>query len=111
LHTNVLIYVAIKLGYVRLQRSDCRRSAEAFEMCLKKKKERTVAQLNLALAYRKVGDRDLAQLVYEQALNSDPKSLDAVRGLAALALERDDLRLGGAGARARRPPAWRRWSS
>ena len=47
--------------------------------------------MNLALAYWKMGDRDLSQLVYEQALNNDPKSLDALRGLAALALERGDF--------------------
>jgi tetratricopeptide (TPR) repeat protein len=30
-------------------------------------------------------------LVYEQVLNADPKNMDAVRGLAALALERSDF--------------------
>ena len=46
--------------------------------------------MNLALAYWKMGERDLAQLVYEQVMAADPKSLDALRGLAALALERSD---------------------
>ncbi|MCS7315267.1 MAG: tetratricopeptide repeat protein, partial [Bryobacteraceae bacterium] len=46
------------------------------------------AQLNLALSYWKLGELDLAQAAYEQALDLDPRSVHALRGLAALALQR-----------------------
>ena len=47
--------------------------------------------MNLALSYWKMGDHKRAQQAYEQVLGNDPKSLDALRGLAALSLERSDI--------------------
>jgi protein O-GlcNAc transferase len=43
------------------------------------------------LAYWKKGDAAAARKAFEKALASDPKSIDALRGLAALAMERQDL--------------------
>ena len=74
-----------------MQRANYAGAAQAFETCLKKRAQWAEAQMNLALSYWKMGERDLAQLVYEQVLNADPKNMDAVRGLAALALERSDF--------------------
>jgi Tfp pilus assembly protein PilF len=47
--------------------------------------------MNLGLAYWKKGDAAAARKAFEKALASDPKSVDALRGLAGLAMERQDL--------------------
>ena len=48
-------------------------------------------RLNLGLASWNVGDRDAASRAFEAVLEADPHSFDALRGLAALAVEREDL--------------------
>ena len=80
-----------RLGYLRLQRSDFRGSIEAFENCLRKRTAWPEAQVNLGLAYWKMGDRDSAGITFAGALEADPESVDALRGLAALAIEREDF--------------------
>ena len=49
------------------------------------------AQLNLGLSYWNMGDHDGAAKAFEAVLEADPHSIDALRGLAALAVEREDL--------------------
>ena len=48
-------------------------------------------QLNLGLAYWNIGDQEGAAKAFEGVLESDPHSIDALRGLAALAVEREEL--------------------
>jgi len=80
-----------RLGYLRLARNDYRGGAEAFHACVKKRAAWPEAQLNLGLCNWNLGDRDGAAKAFEAVLASDPKSIDALRGLAALAVEREDL--------------------
>jgi len=49
------------------------------------------AHLNLGLAYWKMGAHDEAAKAFQAVLETDPTSLDAMRGLAAMAVEREDL--------------------
>ncbi|MCC6391786.1 MAG: tetratricopeptide repeat protein, partial [Bryobacterales bacterium] len=75
----------------RLTRGDYHGGAEAFDACLRKKNNWPEALVNLGLSYWKIGDRDSARRSYEQALESNAESVDALRGLAALAIERNDF--------------------
>lgn len=76
-----------RLGYLRLQREDYRGALEAFEGCLKYRPQWPEAQANLALSYTGLGERAHAERIYEKMLDDDPKCIDALRGLAALALQ------------------------
>src|SRR6185436_14196030 len=49
------------------------------------------AQLNLGLALWNTNDHEGAAKAFETVLESDPSSIDALRGLAAMAVEREDL--------------------
>ena len=80
-----------RLGYLRLQRADHRGAAEAFQACVRKRSPWPEAQLNLGLSYWNLGDHDSAAKAFEAVLEADPHSIDALRGLAALAVEREDL--------------------
>ena len=80
-----------RMGYLRLQREDFRGAAEAFEGCLKYRTAWPEAHANLALAYSGLGERDHAERLYEKMLDADPKSMDALRGLAALSIQTSDF--------------------
>src|SRR5262249_11312294 len=80
-----------RMGFLRLQRQDYRGAVEAFEGCLKYRPQWPEAQANLALSYSGLGDRDHAERIYEKMAEADPKNLDALRGLAALAKHADDF--------------------
>src|SRR5581483_7304201 len=80
-----------RLGYLRLKREDYRGAIEAFEGCIKHRPQWPEAQANLALAYSGIGERDNAERLYEKMLDSDPKCLDALRGLAALSIQASDF--------------------
>ena len=80
-----------RLGYLRLQREDFRGASEAFEGCLKHRPNWPEAHANLALAYSGLGERDHAERLYDKMLEGDPKSIDALRGLAALAIQSSDF--------------------
>ena len=80
-----------RMGYLRLQREDFRGAAEAFEGCLKYRPAWPEAHANLALAYSGLGERDHAERLYEKMLDADPKSMDALRGLAALSIQANDF--------------------
>jgi Tfp pilus assembly protein PilF len=49
------------------------------------------AHMNLGLAQWKKGDEAAARKSFEKALAADPKSVDALRGLAVLAIQRQDF--------------------
>jgi len=63
---------------------------EAFEACLRARSKWTEARLNLGIAYWKLGDAAAARRTFEEVVAAEPNSVDALRGLAALALESDD---------------------
>ena len=81
-----------RLGYLRLLRADYLNSAEAFESCLAKRPDWAEAHLNAGIAYARIGQPDEARHSFQEALMLRPDSSDAVRGLAALALEAVGLR-------------------
>jgi tetratricopeptide (TPR) repeat protein len=80
-----------RLGCLRLQRDDFTGAVEAFEVCLNRRPDWKDAQANLALACAKAGDHARAQRIYDEMLESDPKSVAALRGLAGLALDGSDF--------------------
>ena len=79
-----------RLGYLRLLRGDYGTSAEAFQACLAKRPDWPEAHLNAGIAYARSGNPDAARRSFQEALMLRPDSSDAVRGLAALALEQQD---------------------
>jgi tetratricopeptide (TPR) repeat protein len=79
------------MGYLRLQRGDHRGAAEAFEGCLKYRPNWPEAYANLALAYTGLGERDRAERLYQKILDGDAASVDALRGMASLALQASDF--------------------
>jgi tetratricopeptide (TPR) repeat protein len=80
-----------RMGYLRLKREDFRGAVEAFEGCLKYRPYWPEAQANLALAYSGMGDKEHAERLYDKMLESDPKSVDALRGIAALSIQAGDF--------------------
>ncbi len=47
--------------------------------------------MNLGLAQWKLGDQDGARRAFQAVLETEPNSIDALRGLAAMAIEREEL--------------------
>ena len=86
--TPILEDVWFRLGYLRLERGDYRGGAEAFHACVAKRPDWTEAQLNLGICCWNMGDHEGASKAFEAVLAANPESLDALRGLAALAVER-----------------------
>jgi tetratricopeptide (TPR) repeat protein len=80
-----------RLGLSRLERGDHRGSAEAFLSAVQKRAEWPEAQRNLGIACWNIRDLDGAMKAFEAVLALDPDSIDAVRALAALAVERNDF--------------------
>ena len=80
-----------RLGYLRLLRADYVHSAEAFEACLMHRADWPEAHLNAGIAYARTGNATAARKSFQEALMLYPDSSDAVRGLAALALEQEDF--------------------
>jgi len=82
-----------RLGYLRLQRQDYRGAASAFEGCIQCRPNWPEAYANLALAYSGMGERGQAEQIYANMLDGNPKCLDALRGLAGLAIHSSDYEL------------------
>ena len=80
-----------RLGYLRLGRGDYRGATEAFDACTRKRAQWPEAQLNLGLAHWKLGDQEGAAKAFQTVLETEPGSVDALRGLAAMAIEREQL--------------------
>jgi tetratricopeptide (TPR) repeat protein len=72
-------------------RGDYALSAEAFQACLAKRPEWPEAHLNAGIAYARSGNPDSARRAFDEVRMLRPDSTDAVRGLAALALEQQDF--------------------
>jgi tetratricopeptide (TPR) repeat protein len=79
-----------RLAYLRLLRGDFAASAEAFETCVKKRSDWPEAYLNAGIAYARLGNSDAARRCFQEALMLRPGSADAMRSLAALALDCQD---------------------
>src|SRR5262249_37328585 len=79
-----------RLGYLRLLRGDYAASSQAFQACIDRRPEWPEACLNARIAYARSGDPAQARRYFQDALMVRPDSSDAVRGLAALALEQQD---------------------
>src|SRR5581483_10752538 len=78
-----------QMGYLRLEKCDYRGAVEAFQHCVFRKHDWSEAQFNLALSAWQAGDRDAAAKAFQAVLGLEPNSVDALRGLAALAVERE----------------------
>jgi tetratricopeptide (TPR) repeat protein len=74
---------------MRLERGDNRGATEAFQACTQKRPDWPEAQMNLAIACWNIGDHDGAGKAFEAVLAATPESVDALKGLAALAVERE----------------------
>lgn len=79
-----------RLGYLKLQRGDYQGAAESLRICLQKRPAWSSAELNLALAYWKLGLYLDSQTVLLELLRREPGNLEAVRGMSANALEQKD---------------------
>jgi tetratricopeptide (TPR) repeat protein len=80
-----------RLGYLKLQRGDYAGAADCLRACLQKRPSWTAAELNLALAYWKLGKHSQSQEVLLELLQREPGNLEAVRGMSANALEQKDM--------------------
>ena len=81
---------AFRLGFLQLQRGEFASAVDSFETCLKKRKDWVEALLNLGLACWKFEDLDAATETFNRVLALQPKNIDALRALIAIAIERKD---------------------
>jgi tetratricopeptide (TPR) repeat protein len=81
---------AFRLGFLQLQRGEFAGAVDSFEICLKKDQNWMEALLNLGLACWKFEDLETAEKTFARALTLQPSSPDAIRALAAIAIERKD---------------------
>jgi len=68
-----------------------RGSVEAFQKCVQKRADWPEAQLNLGISCWNTADSEGAVKAFEAVLESSPDSVDALRGLASLAVERENF--------------------
>jgi tetratricopeptide (TPR) repeat protein len=80
-----------RLGYLCLLHGEYSASAEAFQDCLSRRADWPEAWLNSGIAYARSARPADARRCFEETLMLRPDSSDAVRGLAALALEQQDF--------------------
>ena len=71
-------------------RSDAPGAIAALERCLSRRPEWVEAQINIGLAYKQTGETEKAARSFECALAAKADSVEALRGLAALAIEKQD---------------------
>jgi len=80
-----------RIGHLRLQRGNFPGSIEAFQGCLQRRPTWPEARLNLGIAYWRSGDKEAARTCFQELTASGGESKEALRGLAALALERQEF--------------------
>jgi tetratricopeptide (TPR) repeat protein len=78
---------SFRLGYLRLKRGEFAGAVDCFEACLKQRKDWPEALLNLGIASWKFGDLESAADAFRQVRSINPKHADALRYLAAVAIE------------------------
>jgi tetratricopeptide (TPR) repeat protein len=76
-----------RLGFLKLSREDYQGASQDFEACLVERPQWREAEINLAMAYSKLNRADEAQAVLDKLLAREPRSVDALRGAAALSVE------------------------
>jgi len=76
---------------LQLLRADYASSADAFQACLTRRPDWPEAYLNAGIAYARSGNPEEAKHCFQEALMLHPGSTDAVRGLAALALDQQNF--------------------
>ena len=79
-----------RIGYLRLLRGDSAGSIEPFRVCVGKRPDWLEALMNLGVAQRRVADFEGAKATFTQALSCHPQSTDALRALAAVAVDQSD---------------------
>jgi len=79
---------------LRLQHGNNPGSITAFEACLAKQPDWPEAEINLGMAHSNAGHFDQADAVLRKLLSRHPDSVEALKGLAAIALKRDDREKG-----------------
>jgi tetratricopeptide (TPR) repeat protein len=79
-----------RVGYLRLLRGDSAESVEPFRVCLSKRSDWLEALINLGIAQRRLGDLEGAKASFAEAAARHPQSSDALRGLAAVAVDQGD---------------------
>jgi tetratricopeptide (TPR) repeat protein len=82
---------SFRIGYLRLLRGDFVSSAQAFETCIEQRADWPEAYLNAGIAYARTARPEDAKRCFQEALMLRQDSTDAIRGLAALALEEQDF--------------------
>jgi tetratricopeptide (TPR) repeat protein len=78
---------SFRLGYLRLKRGEFAGAVDCFEACLKQRKDWLEALVNLGVASWKFGDLESAASAFRQVRSGNPKHPDALRYLAAVAIE------------------------
>jgi tetratricopeptide (TPR) repeat protein len=78
---------AFRLGYLQFQRGEYAGAVDCFEACVKKRHDWVEALLNLGLASWKFEDLEAAAATFRQILTVNPKHVDALRSLTAVAIE------------------------
>lgn len=81
---------AFRIGHLRLERADYPGSIQALEACLEKRPNWPEARLNLGIAHWRAGDKEAARVCFQELTASGADSKEALRGLAALALEHQE---------------------
>jgi len=87
------VEASFRLGYLRIQRGDYRGAVDAFGACLKLRPAWVQARLNLAFAYFKLEELEAARREFETVLESDPESIEALRGIAEISVVKTDYTL------------------
>jgi tetratricopeptide (TPR) repeat protein len=79
-----------RLGYVRFQLGDFSGCIRAFDSCLAFQQKDLAVLLNLGIAHWRMRNLELAKETLQKVLTASPKSVEALRCLAAIALEQHD---------------------
>lgn len=79
-----------RIGMICLAREDWEGSLAAFETCLRRRQPWKEASLNRGYALRELDRPAEARQCYEQVLTSEPRCVEALSGLAAVAVDQGD---------------------
>ena len=76
-----------RLGAMRLKSEEFDQAAQCFEKCIQLRADWIEAEINLAIAYGKLGRKEDAERVLQNTLSHKPDSVELIRMLAAVSLE------------------------
>src|SRR4029434_9510693 len=83
---------SFRLGLIRPQASDFAQALQFFENCVGLQRKSPEVLLNIGIAHWRMNNPSAAKEAFRRVLGMDPKSADALRCLAALAIEYQDFR-------------------